>query len=332
MLAPLRSATAVLFFSWLASSTLAVAQMSITDVHVPVREKPVALASAMYSAPKPEAALIRSRVDLVLVPVSITDQMNRPVVGLEQSNFELFENKKRQEIKNFSSEDSPISLGILVDTSGSMSYKLERAREAVRQFCETANPADEFFMITFADEPRLATDFTRNSEELTDGLLTARSHGSTSLLDAIYMGIEKMRGAQYGRKALLIISDGGDNHSRYSERDVKTALKESEVAVFSVGTFESWFGTREEQLGPELLRNLAQLTGGSAFSLDSAAQLPAVSRNIGVQLRHQYVLAYAPQAEQRNGKWHKINIKLRVPRRFPFLQVKARSGYYAGSE
>jgi Ca-activated chloride channel family protein len=315
----------------LLATEAALAQTSIDQVHITPREKTVDVASAAY-APSYGTGLIRTSVNLVLVPVSITDDLNRPVVGLDQQNFQLFENKKPQEIKNFSSEDAPVSIGILLDVSGSMSDKLERARDAVLQFCEAANPQDEFFLITFADAPQLVTDFTTNQDNLAADLVTTHSKGRTSLLDAIYMGVRKMRKAQYARKALLIISDGGDNHSRYSERDVKSAIRESDISIYAVGTYDRWVATHEELLGPELLRSVADLTGGQAFSLTNPGDMPAVTRNIGTRLRHQYVIAYQPQSATHDGKWHKISVKLRLPKKFPFVHVAARTGYYAGGE
>ncbi len=305
---------------------------SIDQAHINSRERTVDLASAAYSASYAEAGLIRSRADLVLVPVTITDDRNRPVVGLEQDNFQLFENKKQQEIKHFGTEDMPVSIGILVDTSGSMSYKLDRARDAIAQFCEAANPQDEFFLITFADAPRLTTDFTNRPENIESDLLTVRSKGPTSLLDALYMSIDKMRSARYARRALLILSDGGDNHSRYSERDVKAAIREADVTIYAVGTYDRYVTTREEALGPELLRGLASSTGGQAFSLNSANEMPRVTQEIGMRLRHQYVLAYKPLSAAHDGRWHKISVRLRLPKKFPFLHVEARTGYYAGGE
>jgi len=202
------------------------------------------------------------------------------------------------------------------------------------QFCEAANPQDEFFLITFADAPQLVTDFTNSAEQLENDLLTSRSKGQTSLLDAIYMGVGKMREARYARKALLILSDGGDNHSRYTEKNVKSALRESDVMVFAVGTYERYFATQEELLGPSLLNSVAGITGGQAFTITNAGELPAVTRNIGTQLRHQYMLAYQPPAAGRDGKWHKINVKLRLPKKLNslLLHVNARAGYYGGGE
>ena len=316
----------------------ALAQTSIDDVHITPRDNTGDVATSAYAAnsasgPHMGGGIVRTSVNLVLVPVTITDAFHRPVVGLDQDNFQLFEGKKAQEIKSFSSEDLPVSLGILVDTSGSMSYKLERAREAVIQFCEAANPQDEFFMITFADVPQLTTDFTTSTERVENDLLTARSKGRTSLLDAIYMGIRNMRKARYARKALLILSDGGDNHSRYTEHDVKSVIKESDVTIYAVGTYDRYAATEEELMGPELLRSVAGLTGGQAFTITNANEMSAVTRNIGTQLRHQYMLAYQPQAPPQDGKWHKISVKLRLPKKLNYLlHIEARPGYYGGGE
>ncbi len=326
-----RAIASLLFSSFTLASGFA-QSASLDQPHIVSREKTTALASAEYASPFTGGALIRSRSDLVLVPVSITDGLNRPVIGLDRENFQLFENKKPQQIRNFSSEDTPVSIGILVDTSGSMSYKLDRAREAVTHFCDQGNPQDEFFLITFADEPRLATGFTDRPENIEGDLLTVHPKGKTSLLDAIYMGVDKLRNAKYARKALLILSDGGDNHSRYTEHDIKNAIRESDVTIYAVGTYERFATTQEEALGPELLTDLAGMTGGQAFALSNANEMPQVAQTIGLQLRHQYVLAYTPQAEPRDGRWHKINVKLRLPKKFPFLHVDARQGYYAGAE
>jgi Ca-activated chloride channel homolog len=337
MSARARVVSIAILFGFFAFTSLSLsAQSSIDQVHITPRETPEQLASASYASSYASglssASLIRTSVDLVLVPVSITDDRNRPVIGLDQDNFQLFENKKRQEIKNFSNEDTPVSIGILVDISGSMSYKLQRAREAVQQFCDAANPQDEFFLITFADAPALVSDFTTDAQQITNDLLTTRSKGQTSLLDAIYMGVKKMREAHYARKALLILSDGGDNHSRYSEHDVKSAVRESDISIYAVGTYDRWVNSQEELMGPELLSTIADMTGGVSFTLNSPNDMPSVTRNIGTRLRHQYVIAYQPKAAPHDGKWHKISVKLRLPKKFPFLHVDARTGYYSGGE
>jgi Ca-activated chloride channel family protein len=327
---PSLSRLALLLSFWLLIPVAGVfSQTSIGDVHVLPRAvtAEATLASASLHS---RIDVIHSSVDLVTVPVTITDNLNRPVIGLDQENFQLFEDKKPQEIRHFSSEDTPVSIGLIVDMSGSMADKIDRIREAIQQFCDQANPQDEFFMITFADAPMLVTDFTNHSEEILNGMVTARPRGRTSLLDAIYMGIRKMHDARYSRRALLILSDGGDNHSRYSEHDVKSAVKEADVLLYSVGTFDHYVNTQEELMGPELLQSITELTGGKSYTLTNIADLPAMTRAIGVQLRHQYVLSYRPQSKPRDGKWYKISVRLRLPKTLHmFLRVDARTGYYA---
>jgi Ca-activated chloride channel family protein len=318
-------------FSLLLSNSAAVAQSQLEDVHVAPRGP---LISAADSAAVTRAAhpILRKTVDLVLVPVTVTDPMQRLVTGLQSDNFQLFENGEEQRIKHFSSEDAPVSLGIIVDTSGSMGDKFEVAREAVKEFCDTANPEDEFFLITFSDEPRLVHDFTDSPEELELNLAFAKPRGRTALLDAIYLGARKMREAKYGRKAMIIISDGGDNHSRYSERELKSVLKESDVEIYAIGTFDRYVPTPEEVLGPELLSDIAETSGGRAFILEKLEEMPLLARRIGIELRTQYVLGYSPGARPHDGKWHKIKIKLKVPKNLPYLQARSRTGYYASKE
>lgn len=308
-------------------------QTSIDDVHVVTRSR--TSSPIMTPIPGMENSglhVIHTDSRLVLVPVSVTDSMERFVTGLRRDNFEVFEGTKPQTIQHFSSEDVPVSLGIILDASGSMADKMERVREAVNQFCEASNPQDEFFMVTFSDEPRLAVDFTSNPEELKKELLFTPSKGRTSLLDAIHLGLRKMRSAKYGKRALLIISDGGDNHSRFGEREIKGLAKESDVMIYSIGIFDRYVPTPEELRGPGLLTEIAEPTGGRAFTVDNANIMPAIARHIGMELRTQYVLAYRPQDLPHNGRWRKIRVKLRLPRRFPFLQAHAKTGYYASTE
>jgi len=312
------------------ASAIALAQSELDTAHIFPRENPQMLASANLATSPGHMHAIKQNVDLVLVPVSVTDGRQRLVTGLDQSNFQVLEGKKVQEIRHFSNEDAPVSLGVIVDTSGSMKDKMERVREAVTQFCEIANVQDEFFMITFSDEPHVATDFTNTAEDIERELLYIHSKGRTALLDAIYMGIEKMRQARYSKKALLVISDGGDNHSRYGEREVKSAVKESDVMIYAIGTFDRYVSTQEEMVGPGLLANVTQVTGGRAFTLEDPNEMPAVAHRIGTELRTQYVLGYRPQKAPHDGKWHKISVKLKLPAKLSFLRVHAKTGYYAG--
>jgi Ca-activated chloride channel homolog len=315
--------------------TAALTQTSVNEVHVVPRQLSPAMANAIASSTLVNGSIlhvVKTDVKLVLVPVSVMDPKQRLVTGLQAENFQLFEGKKPQEIRHFSSEDVPVSIGIILDASGSMREKMGRVREAVTQFCEEANPQDEFFMVAFSDQPHLVTDFTTAPEDLEKELLFTQPKGRTALLDAIYMGLHKMKQARYGKKALLVISDGGDNHSIYMEKEVRAAAKESDVMIYAIGTFDRYLPTPEEMRGPALLSELAEPTGGQAFTLENTVELPAVARHIGRALRTQYVLGYRPEQMPRDGKWHKIQVKLRLPKKLAFLRARAKTGYYAPAE
>ncbi len=313
----------------------AVAQDDTSDVHIVPR---VASAAPPTNSPAPDASLdthtapIKKNVDLVLVPVTITDQMDRLVTGLDKENFQVFDGKEKQDIRHFSNEDAPVSIGIIFDMSGSMMDKIERAREAVIQFCKTSNPQDEFFMITFSDEPHLSAGFTSNPDDIQNKLIYTAPKGRTALLDALYLGMHQMKKAKNQRKALLIISDGGDNHSRYTEQEIKSQIKEADVIVYAIGVYDNYFPTVEERLGPQLLGEISEVTGGRAFTIDNPNDLPDVASKIGMELRNQYLIGYRPSGTRHDGKWHKIKVKLRIPRGLPPLQVYARTGYYAPSQ
>ncbi len=271
-------------------------------------------------------------VDLVLVPVTITDPLNRLVTGLDRENFSVLEGNAPQEIKNFSSEDAPVSIGVIFDVSGSMSSKIEKSREAVVEFFKTANPQDEFFMIAFSDKPQEISDFTQSVEDIQGKLVFTVPKGRTALLDAIYLGISKMRQAKYPKRALLIISDGGDNHSRYTEGEIKSIVKEADVMIYAIGIYDHYFASDEERLGPALLGDISELTGGRAFTIDNPNDLGDVATKIGIELRNQYVLGYRSKNPLHDGKWRKIKVKLIPPRGLPPLKVYAKTGYYAPVE
>src|SRR5437870_8299254 len=307
----------------------------VDDVHVTPRVEPAAPLKPMDEidpALKTHTKPLKTNVDLVLISVTITVPMNRLVTGLDKENFNVYKGKEAQEIKHFSSEDAPVSLGVIFDMSGSMSSKIERAREAVVEFFKTANPQDEFFMITFADKPEEISDFTQSVEEIKGMLVYYIPKGRTALLDAIYLGISKMRQAKFSKKALLIISDGGDNHSRYTEGEIKSLAKESDVLIYAIGIYDHYFPTEEERLGPALLTEISELTGGRTFTIDNPNDLADVATKIGIELRNQYVLGYRPKNGTRDGKWRKIKVKLIPPKGLPPLRVYAKTGYYAPTE
>ena len=319
----------------LLSTAAAFAQTpDVEDVHVAPRAETgkAAQQNVLEDKVRTHSPTIRSKVDLVLVPVTVTDPMNRLVTGLDKENFQVFEGKDKQDVRHFSSEDAPISLGVIFDMSGSMSSKIERAREAVVEFFKTANPQDEFFMIAFADKPEEISDFTQSVDDLQNKLVYTVPKGRTALLDAIYLGLSKMRQAKYPKKSLLIISDGGDNHSRYTEGEIKSLVKEADVMVYSIGIYDHTFPTEEERLGPQLLGDVSELSGGRAFTIDNPNDLADVATKIGIELRNQYVLGYRPKNPGHDGKWHKIKIKLLPPKGLPPLHVYAKTGYYASSQ
>jgi Ca-activated chloride channel family protein len=271
----------------------------------------------------------------VVVNVTVTDPFDRIVTGLEQSNFQVFDEKVEQKIEAFSTEDAPISVGLIFDSSGSMSDKIQKSKEAALQFFKTSNPQDEFMLINFSDRPNLITGFTSKFENIQDRLLFVKAGGRTALLDAIYLGLSEMKKATTNRRALLVISDGGDNHSRYTENDIKRAVRESDVQIYAVGIFEplsSRARTPEEAGGPGLLADLAEVSGGRMFSVEDANELPDIAEKISIELRNQYVIGYHPSNLVRDGRWRRIKVKLDPPRGLPPLQVYARTGYYAPTQ
>ncbi len=277
------------------------------------------------------------RVDstLVLIPVSVMDPMNRSVTGLEKEHFRVFEDKIEQEVAQFSSEDSPITVGVVFDASGSMGAKLQKARQAVSQFFKTANPEDEFFLIQFNDRPQLVVPMTSSTEEIQNQLTFTNAKGRTALLDGVYMAMKQMRKAHNPRKAILILSDGGDNSSRYTESEVRNAVREADVQVYAIGIFEPMGArgrTAEELSGPGLLQELSEQTGGRHFPVENLNELPDVAAKIGIELRNHYVLGYTPKNQERDGKYRRVKVSLRQPPGLPPLRPFFRLGYYAPAQ
>ena len=281
------------------------------------------------------AGNIRVDTTLVQINVTVTDPLNRFVTGLEKEHFRLFEDKIEQTVTQFSSEDAPLSIGLVFDTSGSMGSKLQKSRQAAAQFFKTANPEDEFFLVEFSDRPELVVSFTTDTEDIQNRLTFTQSKGRTALLDGVYLAMNQMKKAHNPRKAILIISDGGDNSSRYTESEIKNAVRESDVQVYAIGIFEPMAGrgrTPEEMMGPSLLNELAEQTGGRSFQVENLNELPDIAAKIGIELRNQYVLYYTPKNAVRDGKYRHVNVKLVQPRGLPPLKAFYRLGYYAPSQ
>lgn len=327
---------------WIASSLCLFAQTRAVPSDTTAANGLPAGESVAVPTPKaaPVAAAPRS-VDihvnrtLVLINVTVTDPLNRFVTGLEKEHFRLYEDKVEQEISDFSAEDAPISIGLVFDTSGSMGQKLQKSRQAAAEFFKTANPADEFFLVQFNDRPELSVPFTADTGQVQNALTFTQSKGRTALLDSVYLAMHEMKKARNPRKALLIISDGGDNSSRYTETEIKSAVREADVQIFAIGIFEGMATrgrTPEEAAGPGLLNELADQTGGREYAVENVAELPDIAAKIGVELRNEYILGYTPKNRERDGKYRRVQVKLNQPRGLPPLKAYFRLGYYAPTQ
>jgi Ca-activated chloride channel family protein len=292
------------------------------QVSVQPRPKPV--------PPKEQQPTPSIRIDtsLVLIPVSVNDPLNRPVTGLEKENFRLFDDRVEQSITQFAMDDEPVAVGLVFDTSGSMGDKLKTSRMAARQFFNTSNPEeDEFFLVEFDNNPRLEVPLTKDTGTIEAQLTFSKSQGSTALLDAILLAVHEMRRSKMKKKALLIISDGGDNHSRYSQKEVENVVRESDVLIYSIGVFGGG-STPEEYGGPGLLSHVSESTGERMYQA-IPADMPDIAKKIGVDLRNRYVLGYAPANQVRDGRYHRVDVRIVPPRGLPKLQAHWRTGYFA---
>ena len=241
----------------------------------------------------------------MVIPVAVTDPLNRFVLGLQKEDFHLSEDGVEQNVAHFSGEDAPLSVGLVFDESGSMDYKLRTSRDAAAQFLKTLNGDDEAFLVEFGDTARLSVGLTSHTEEIQTALKNAQPGGLTAMLDAINTGLHEMKKAKNPRKAIVIVSDGGDNHSHYTAAEIESLVREADVQIYAMGVFEpilSFGLTPEEISGPRLLSEIATQTGGRAFSAALTSDLPSVAARIAVELRNQYVLAYYPQESGQRRK------------------------------
>ncbi len=262
-------------------------------------------------------------VPTVLVRVTVTDPLNRYVIGLDETHFRVFENKVEQELSHFSNDKSPISVGIILDTSGSMGDNILSARTSVARFFNQKNAEDEFFLVGFNERSRLLQDFTSHSDTIQNEITFSSPKGRTALYDAVYLGLEKMKDARHDKKALIVITDGEDNTSRYTFREVKEFVKESDTQIYVIGE------RGELGYGRGIVTEIVRLTGGRAFFPHNFKQLDYFVDLIHTELRNQYVLGYVPLNQEFKGKWRKLKIRLEPPEGLPKLSVRAREGYFA---
>jgi len=282
------------------------------------RSKMLALSALIFATGAVLAQSLKIDVDLVMVNVTVTDPSNRLVTDLKPENFQLFEDKIEQKIKYFSSEAAPLSLGIVFDNSRSIENKIELARDAAARFLETGTPEDEYFLVEFANRAQLAEDFTTDIGRLRDRLAFTPAKGATALYDAVYLGLSKAKAGQNPKKALLLITDGEDNHSRYSRGDIREFVRESDVQIYII------------DLGRALIGELSEMTGGHAYRA-SVNDLEDICEKIALELKSQYVLGYASTNTSKDGKFRKISVRVSPPSGMAKLNVRTREGYFAAA-
>jgi Ca-activated chloride channel family protein len=268
-------------------------------------------------------------VDIVLATVTVTDRNGRFVTGLEKENFKIQEDKVPQDIKYFSSEDIPLSVGIILDVSGSMKDKLKTAVEAAITFMKGGSPDDEYFLVEFADKPEDTADFTNDIAKIQNRFMLSKAKGRTALYDAVYMGLNKLEKGNNAKRALLLITDGEDNRSRYTFSNVRDFVKEKDVQMYAIGITNGWSDSSAEQ-GRSLLRDLAAISGGNSFFPNSITNLENICRTIATELKYQYVIGYQSTNTAKDGEWRKIKVTAEYPNNK--LTVRAKAGYYGPTE
>jgi len=295
---------------------------------------PARARGAAASKPFPEVHL-RVDTSLVLVPVQATSRIGTSITNLTEENFRVFENGVEQKVSYFSKEDAPLSVGLVFDSSGSMTHKIHKSAKAAAAFFKTANAGDEFFLVEFGERPKLMMPFTPDSDQIYRKIVQSRPFGRTSLIDAIHLALVQMKNARNARKAIVILSDGGDNRSRLTRREIKSALLESDIQMYAMGIFDPNDlpkHTPEEENGPRLLDELAAQTGGRVYPVDNLDDLEAIGSTLGNALRNEYLLGYVPLNDSRDGKYRQVKVQLALSDETPPLNVSYRHGYYAPSQ
>lgn len=314
--------------AWAFQGTPVDAKVSITRRGIPVAET--------HEAEDPH---LRVDASLVVVPAFATTERGATIADLKRENFRIFEDDVEQNLTYFASDDAPVSVGILFDASGSMRTKLQKSVDAVGEFLKTSNREDEFFLIEFNERPKLTVPFTPDPDDIQERVSRTRVFGRTSLYDAVHLALGQMKKAQKTRKALVIFSDGGDNRSRYTFKEIKKDLLEADVQLYTIGIFDpdvldgsSRKAPAEEKAGPEVLAQLSEESGGMYFPVKNLNDLPAISSYVGNQLRNQYLLGYTPAQATRDGKYHRFRVDLIPPPGFSKLRVFYRRGYHSPTE
>lgn len=281
--------------------------------------------------PEPSPPVEKVKTDLVTLTLTVTDLYGRYVSGLTKKSFNVFDNNQEQEITFFSDSDAPVSIGIIFDRSGSMSgEKIAKARRALERFVNTSHPSDEYFLIAFNERAQLLLDRSRDGDALLRKLTLIEARRNTALYDAVYLGVDRVSRGSHQKRAILIISDGQDNSSRYNFGEVRRIMKESDIVTYAVGIMDR--GDTNSQLGMQgqgFLDELTAVTGGKSFYPQTDVEMDEIFERIALELRHQYSIGYTPKDFQPDGKWRKVKVKVKPPRGLPRLTVRSRDGYYA---
>ena len=274
---------------------------------------------------------VLTNTDLVTLTVTVTDPYGRYVSGLNKNAFSILDQKEPQEITYFSDADAPVSVGVIFDLSGSMSGdKIKRAREALSKFIQTSHNSDEYFLIAFNSKAQLLLDKTRDGNAVLDKLTFVETKSQTALYDAVYLGVNKVQRAQHSKRALIVISDGQDNNSRFTFDNVRRLLKESDVTVYGVGILSgSDAGSSLGMEGQGILDEMCSVSGGKAFFPRTATEMDDIFEQIALELRHQYSIGYKPKNFVNDGKWLRVKVTVARTRGLPRLFVRSKEGYYA---
>jgi VWFA-related protein len=270
----------------------------------------------VFAASRP---LMKTDVRMVLVPVTVTDSSDCPVADLPKSSFKVFEDNVEQNVVSLLKEDGPVSVGFIVDTSGSMTDRMEPSIAAIEQFLNTTIPGDEYFLLRFSTSSEMAVEFTEDPRRISAALRSLRVEGYTSLNDAIYRGVDAMKRAKNRRKALFVVTDGGDNNSRYSDSEVHRLVEESDVRVYAIGLFAR----------PDFLIRLGRDSGGFAFWVHRMADLPDTVAKLSRDFRNEYLLGYSPTNQASDGRYRRIRVRLAREKQDSPLHLSWRRGYYA---
>lgn len=304
-----------------AIAALPVWTMAAFSAAAQIAMAPPGKAPAAPLAPGPG---LRVDANLVLVPASVYDRAGRPIGGLGKENFHLFDDGVEQTITHFTMDDEPLAVGLVFDVSGSMGGGLRLSRMAARLFFDTANPEDEFCLVEFDGRPRLVAPLTQDLNAVMGNLAFTRSSGQTALVDAAVMGLNELRKSSKSRKALLIISDGGENNSRYTLREMRNMVRETDALIYAI-LVQGRGGTPEENDGPWFLKQMTEDSGGRVLAAEVGDAVIKVSH----ELRNRYVLGFSPANQRRDGRYHRVEVTVAPPRGLKNLHVSWRRGYYA---